>query len=321
MRWGRGSLGRWLRLVLWLIRRRLGNVVTRRRTTLGRVSNILFVILLLEQRELSSFLLLPGGGARRAGPSQLYLELVAPLALADLARLTVDAAPRPVQRPRRLDPERRPLLLGPLLLPRVRFQLQLELLLPLQQRGVALDVRDVPPPLGLLDDAHALLPEVLHEVCQRGPFRGVHVNVALVLYDFLVNIVGVHPLRAVPPPQSLEVDRLKFTAEGVHHTPGIVPEYTHVAQVRVGCEVALEAVLVAALLLTHLAIEFELLKSLGLHSIGNVLRRTLLGLWHDGKSIDTCGFLVRCLLWWMVVSLDLLVSCNVDPVKRSRADK
>ena len=41
--------------------------------------------------------------------------------------------------------------------------------------------------------------------------------------------------------------------------------------------------LTSALLGTHLTIKFELLQSFRLHSIGNILGRALLGLWHDGK--------------------------------------
>mmetsp|Transcript_19825 Transcript_19825/g.56973 ORF Transcript_19825/g.56973 Transcript_19825/m.56973 type:complete len:327 (-) Transcript_19825:241-1221(-) len=153
-------------------------------------------------------------------------------------------------------------------------------LLPRQQGRIALDVRDVPAPLRLLHDAFARLADVLDKVRQRRPLGAVHVDVIPVLDDLLVHVVGIHLLGAVPPAEGVHVGLLEFRRETVEELACVFGKYLHLSEVRVGREVTFEAVLVAALLVAHLAVELELLKALGLHFVGDILRGTPLGLRH-----------------------------------------
>ena len=46
-----------------------------------------------------------------------------------------------------------------------------------------------------------------------------------------------------------------------------------------------EPVFVATLLVAHLAVEFQFLKALGFHAVGNVFGGSLFGFWHGGNIL------------------------------------
>ena len=73
---------------------------------------------------------------------------------------------------------------------------------------------------------------------------------------------------------------LKLLGVGPQEFVWVVGEYEELPLVRLAGRVALEPVLVTALLLAHLAVPAELLQSLGLHLVGQVLDGTLFGLRH-----------------------------------------
>ena len=47
-----------------------------------------------------------------------------------------------------------------------------------------------------------------------------------------------------------------------------------------------ETVFVATLLVAHLTVEFQLLKALGFHAVGNVFGGSLFGFWHGGNLLQ-----------------------------------
>mmetsp|Transcript_23960 Transcript_23960/g.42882 ORF Transcript_23960/g.42882 Transcript_23960/m.42882 type:complete len:262 (+) Transcript_23960:662-1447(+) len=250
-----------------------------------RILPILFafflVVLFFQQRYFSLiFLFLPHNR-----PSQLHfhLDITTPLRpiLTNLTRLSFHNTPRPIQRLRRLHPQRLPPYNRQPFLPLIRLGLSLQRLLPCQQCRITLDVRDIPPPFRLLHDAYCLLTQILHKVRQRRPFRRVHMNMMLILDNLLIHMIGIHPLRAMPPPQSLQISHLELLAEGIHHAARVLAEDFHLAEVRVGRHVAFEAVLVAALLGAHLAVEFEFLEALGFGAVGDILGGSFFGFGHD----------------------------------------
>ena len=66
----------------------------------------------------------------------------------------------------------------------------------------------------------------------------------------------------------------------MHDGARVLGEDAHLAQVRVARLVALEAVLVAALLLAHLAVPPQLLQAFGFYAVRNRLWRHETMLWH-----------------------------------------
>jgi hypothetical protein len=64
---------------------------------------------------------------------------------------------------------------------------------------------------------------------------------------------------------------LKLLGKLVHELGRVLREHLHLALVRLRHRVALEAVLVAALLLAHLAVPSQLLQALGLDAIRDPL--------------------------------------------------
>lgn len=92
----------------------------------------------------------------------------------------------------------------------------------------------------------------------------------------LVHLVRVDSLRAVLPPDDVHVAFDELGGKVVDDSTGIVGEEQQLALMGLAHGVALEAVLIPALLGAHLAVPAEFLQSLGLHFVGQVFRRSCL---------------------------------------------
>lgn len=80
----------------------------------------------------------------------------------------------------------------------------------------------------------------------------------------------IHLLRHSRSPQVVQESALKFLAVAFNHTVWVLPKHLHLPPVPFTHLVALEAVLISALLLTQLAVPTKLLQPLGLDPIGNL---------------------------------------------------
>lgn len=83
---------------------------------------------------------------------------------------------------------------------------------------------------------------------------------------------GGDAAEAVAPLHVLEEHGLELLGVAADDPSRVLAEDLHLALVRLAHAVALESVLVAALLLAHLAVPSELLQSFGLDSVGDRLR-------------------------------------------------
>lgn len=82
----------------------------------------------------------------------------------------------------------------------------------------------------------------------------VHVYVVAVPDELVVRLVGMNWFVSVRRGDVLEEIALELFAEFFDMLPGVLPELLHIPLVALAPEVALEAVLIAALLLAHLHI-------------------------------------------------------------------
>jgi len=112
-------------------------------------------------------------------------------------------------------------------------------------------------------------------------------DVLLVGDVLLVDLVGTGSLSAEPSAQQLHVAVGELLAEAVQELARGIRKEEQLALVGLAHGVALEAILVAALLLAHLAVPAQLLQALRLHLVGQVLGRTHLRATH----IDSFLFL------------------------------
>ena len=169
-------------------------------------------------------------------------------------------------------------------------------------------VREEPALRGLVHLADALPPEVLDELRQRGPPRGVHVDVLLVRDVLVVDDVGAHPAVPVGCGHHIEEGPLELLAVATDELALVHAEDLHLAKVRLAGAVALEAVRVPALLLADLAVELELLQALRLRPVGDVLRGSLFGpLPHGGAGWGLSPAApLRC--EYLIVGADFLYS-------------
>lgn len=85
--------------------------------------------------------------------------------------------------------------------------------------------------------------------------------------EVTVDCVGQNSLGPVSVAHQLHETLLKFLREFVHKSVRVLNKELHLSLVTIWHPMALEAVLVSALLLTHLAIPSQLLKALGLHFV------------------------------------------------------
>lgn len=93
----------------------------------------------------------------------------------------------------------------------------------------------------------------------------------------IVNVLVVHhgggdARETVAPPHEVEEGLLELLGVALEDAPLVLAEDLHLALVRLAHAVALEPVLVAALLLAHLAVPPELLEAFRLHAVRDRLR-------------------------------------------------
>ena len=115
---------------------------------------------------------------------------------------------------------------------------------------------------------------MLDELRERDPARCIHMEMTLVLDEFLIYIVGFHSIRAVPTGQELDEVVLELGREIRDVSTGVLADDEHLAKVGFRLSVTFETVFVSALLLADLAVPSQPLKSFRLHLIGDVLRGT-----------------------------------------------
>jgi len=146
---------------------------------------------------------------------------------------------------------------------------------------ITLNIGNIPTSFRFFHFAFPNFSQIPYKSRETGPFGSVHVDVTLVLDNFLVHIVCIHARRSVTTPQDVHVSLLKLSTESIHYPSRILREQFHLPQVRVAGYVTLESVRVAALLIAHLAVESQLLETFCLHAIRNVFRCSTFGARHD----------------------------------------
>lgn len=99
---------------------------------------------------------------------------------------------------------------------------------------------------------------------------------------FVVELVRADPLLAVRGPQQSDKVSLEVGAVVLDEFLRILADNVHLADMRLGLDVAFEAVCVAALFLARFAPPPEPLKSFRLHLVGEVLRASYFGARHRG---------------------------------------
>lgn len=98
----------------------------------------------------------------------------------------------------------------------------------------------------------------------------------------VVELVGTDPLLAVGGAQQGDEVALEVGAVGLNVLLRILAHDVHLANVRLGLDVAFEAVGVSALLLTGFAPPAEALEAFGLHLVREMLRASDFGARHRG---------------------------------------
>ncbi|GER47140.1 glycolate oxidase iron-sulfur subunit [Striga asiatica] len=132
---------------------------------------------------------------------------------------------------------------------------------------VTVDVGDEPALGGLLDLALACAAEVLDKLGEGGPLGGVHVDVVAIGDVLVVDDGGGDAAESVAALHVFEEGGLELLRVAVDDAGGVLAEDLHLALVGFAHAVALETVLVPALLLAHLAVPPELLEALGLDPV------------------------------------------------------
>ncbi|KZL82013.1 hypothetical protein CI238_06107, partial [Colletotrichum incanum] len=156
-------------------------------------------------------------------------------------------------------------------------------LLPLECIGRVIDPRDMNTLFVLFDAADALAAQVLRKLGQTGPFRRVHVHVLLVGDVLLVKVVDLHLLLPVTRAEQLCEVAKELVAVLIEKLFRVLAHDEHLPHVRLGLRVHLEAVLIAALLLAHLAVPPQPLQAFALELVAQVLRRADLCFRHGGR--------------------------------------
>lgn len=116
-------------------------------------------------------------------------------------------------------------------------------------------------------------------------------HVMAVVDVLVVHDGGGDTAEPVAPLHQIKKTPLELLGVTVDDAIGVLAEDLHLALVALAHAVALESVLVSALLLAHLAVPSELLESLGLDSIGDCLRCKEIVLSHeDFRAENWMGF-------------------------------
>jgi hypothetical protein len=148
-----------------------------------------------------------------------------------------------------------------------------------------------PALLRLVDPSDTAATEVLAEFRERDPASGVHMHVALVADELLVDTIGEYALRS----KSIITIRYRFVCSRQFHAPArqelyevvlelrrevgdvtacVLADNEHLPQMCFGLSMTLESILVPALFLADLTEPPQALKALGLHLVRQILRRS-----------------------------------------------
>jgi hypothetical protein len=160
-------------------------------------------------------------------------------------------------------------LLGPLLLVQSSAVHLLRAQPPL--RRLAVDKHNPQSTAALFDATCTATAEVFSELRQCRPLRRVHVDMFLVLDVVLVHRVRRDRVTAVPLLQDAEEAGEEVLGKAIDKNLGLRREQHEVALMRRRSGVALEPVLVATLLFTHLAIQAQAAQAVLLLAFGNRL--------------------------------------------------
>ena len=131
--------------------------------------------------------------------------------------------------------------------------------------------RDEEPLLRLLDPCDTSPPQMLHKLRQGHPASRIHVQMVSVLYQLLVDVVRLDAVGAVSAREELDEVELELRREVCDMFAGVLADHEHLTKMRFRLSVTLESILISTLLLAHLTVPPQPLKSLGLHLIGEVL--------------------------------------------------
>ena len=116
---------------------------------------------------------------------------------------------------------------------------------------------------------------------QARPFGRIHVHVLFIGDVLLVEVVHVDLLLAVGGAQELQEVALELVGEVVDVFAGVFADEQHLADVRFGLGVAFEAIFVAGLFFTDLAVPTEALEAFGFELIIEVFGGSDFGFGHD----------------------------------------
>jgi len=142
-------------------------------------------------------------------------------------------------------------------------------LLPLEEVSIPVDILDEILTVLYCNLRLARVCQVPDERGEGVPLRGRHVNMGLVRNHLLVEIIRIDRVVSSQSQQA-HVGLFKLLAKLLHLLFWILEKKLHLSNVLLAIDVVFKAVLVTALLLTHLAIEPQLLKT------SKLLRRSII---------------------------------------------
>jgi hypothetical protein len=96
-----------------------------------------------------------------------------------------------------------------------------------------------------------------YEPTERDPARRIHMHVVFILDILVVHFIRLHPIGRMPCTKEQDEFVLKVGRELRNGSARFGPDGEDFAQVRLGLDVCLEAVLVPALFFTYLAVPSE----------------------------------------------------------------
>ena len=131
-----------------------------------------------------------------------------------------------------------------------------------QSLRISIYIRNEPTFRGFLDFTLAGSTEILDELSERGPLDRVHLDVVAIVDVLIVNDGSDDATELVATLHVVQESAFEFFEVSFDDLGRVLAEDLHLTLVALAYIVALETVLVAILLLAHLAVPSELLKPL-----------------------------------------------------------
>jgi hypothetical protein len=113
----------------------------------------------------------------------------------------------------------------------------------------------------------------------------------------IIETIGRNGFLTMASTEEIDEIALEIVAEALDELLGVLSDNMHLANVRFGLYVALEAVRVAALLLTDLAIPTKPLKAFLLHLVADPFACPSLRARHLGNFFAWCVWIVDRMQW------------------------